>query len=121
MVAIELQHQSRKHVDANGSGLRRRSRVNGSHQVEIEGTADCQALRKDRRAGKHRAVRALFVLEQRYLQACLSERDLLKFVEVLSLLAGAIVQNLIRQREVAAARTNLLSVGSGGEFSASHW
>ena len=117
-VAIQLQHQSREHVDADGSGLRRRRRVDGSHQVQVERAADGQALRKDRRAGKHSAVRALFVLKERYSQARLSERDLLQLVEVLSLLAGAVVQNLIREREKAAARTNLPSVGSGGEPSA---
>src|ERR1022692_3989097 len=60
-IAIQFQHQGGEHVNANGSGLGRRRSVNGPHQVEVERTANGQALRKDGRAGKHGAVRAFLV------------------------------------------------------------
>ena len=40
-----------------------------------------QAFREDCGAGKHRSVRALFVLKERYLEAGLSEGDLLDFID----------------------------------------
>ena len=64
-IAIHLHHQRGEHVDADGPCLRRRGRVNRLHQIEVERTADGQALRKNGRARKHRAVRALFVLQKR--------------------------------------------------------
>ena len=45
-IAVQLHHQSGEHVDADGSRLCGRGRVNRSHQVKIERTADGQALRE---------------------------------------------------------------------------
>src|SRR5579862_6793162 len=103
-------------MDADRTRLLRRRRVNGSHQVEIERAADRQALREDCGAWKHRAMRPFFVLKKRNLQTRLSQRDFLQLVEVLRLLAGAFMQNLVRQGEETAAGANLLRVCPRREF-----
>ena len=105
-------------MNADRSRLRCRRRVDGLHQVHVKGAAHGQTLREYRRAGKHGAVRAFFVLHHRYLQARLGERDLLQFVEVFRLLARAFLQNVIGQGEESAARADFLRVGSGREFPA---
>ena len=48
--------------------LRGRNGVDRLHQIEVERTADGQTFRKNRGAGKHRTMGALFVLQQRYFQ-----------------------------------------------------
>ena len=65
--------------------------------------------------GNMAAMGTLFILHDRYFQARLGERDLLQLVEVLRLLARAVAQNLVGEREETAGRTDFLSVGSGRE------
>ncbi len=48
----------------------------------------------------------------------MSRSDFLKFIKVLDLLLGSLVQNSVGKRKEAAARTNFVGVGSRGKFSA---
>ena len=88
-IAVHFHHQGGEHVDADGARLGRGRGVDRLDQVQVEGTAHGQALREDRAAGKHGAMRAFFVLHDRYLQARLGEGNSLQLVEVFRLLAGA--------------------------------
>jgi len=108
-----------KHVYADCPCLRGCGCVNRLHQVEVERTPNRESLRKNGCAGKHRAMRALFILQKRYFQARLGECDLLQLIEVLRLLAGVFVQNLIGQREETAAWPDFAGVGAGCESFAS--
>ena len=58
-------------------------------------------------------MRTLLVLEQRYFQPRLGERDPLKLVEVLHLLPSPLAQDGVGECEEAAAGANLLGVSPG--------
>ena len=115
-IAIHFHHQGGKHVDPHRSRLRRIRRVNRLDQVHVEGTAHRQALRENRAARKHNAMRPFFILHHRYFQARLGERDFLQFVEVFRLLACTFVENLTGDAEKTAGRTDFLGIRSSREF-----
>ena len=115
-IAIHFHHQRGKHVDPDRARLLGRRRVDCLHQIQVERAAHGQALRENRGARKHGAMRPFLVLHDRYFQARLRECNPLQLVEILRLLARAFVQNLIGEREEAAGRTDFGGVGSGREF-----
>ena len=64
-------------------------------------------------------MRALFVLQKRYFQPRLGERDLLEIVEIFDLLLNTPVQNSVCQGEKTAPGPNLVRIGPSRETPAS--
>ena len=64
-------------MNPHGARFLRSRGINGLYEGHVKGAANGQPLRENRGARKHSAVRAFFVLEQRYFQARLGQRDFL--------------------------------------------
>src|SRR5437763_667803 len=99
-------------MNADRAGLMRSRRINAPHQLAIEGAADREPYRNDRRPRKHTPVSAFFFFQNMYFQPRPRYRNLLQFIEVLRLLTWPFVQDFVRKREESAPGTDLLGLRS---------
>jgi len=110
-----LDDQREQLVDADGARFVRGRRVDPFDQIHVPGAAQRRSFGENGAARAHQPVRALLGLEQRDPQARPAEGDPLKLVEELRLLAGAVGEHMIGQREKAAPGTETDEMGSLGE------
>src|ERR1019366_7610316 len=107
-----LNDQRAQFMHANRARFRGGGRVNGPHQIHVEGATERETFRKNRRAWEHAAVRAFFGQEQWDLQPCFLGSNVLELVDVLSLLARVIKQNGGRECEETTPGTDVVRIGS---------